>query len=87
MKINLDERTPIVEQCETAGIILVPDKKDKDKRVEQKVPCRKIDGEFCSVYLFPSRKWTRGCPMADRVALEATEKMINPLKASKRGGK
>jgi hypothetical protein len=87
MKVNLEERTPIVEDCKEAGITLVPDPKDKEKKIERKVPCKRISGEFCSVYLWPSKKWAvHACPMADKAVVEEKSKMINPLKASKRGG-
>ena len=87
MKVSLEDRTPIVEQCLTAGITIVPDENDKEKKIEKKIPCKRIDGNLCSVYLHPDKKWiSRACPMADRAVVEEISKMINPLKASKRGG-
>ena len=41
----------------------------------------------CTVYAFPESKWSGGnCPMATHLEKKETkkEKMINPLKASKR---
>jgi len=85
---NLDERGPVVEQCKTADMSYAPDPKDKEKKIGTKVPCRKIDGDLCSVYRYPFRRWAvHACPMAAREIIEEVEKMVNPLKASKRGGK
>jgi len=70
-------KQPIVEQC-TAG----------------EKSCSKImkEGEtsFCSVYAYPTAKWRVGnCNMADHLEIETKKdtKKVNPLKASKRGGK
>jgi hypothetical protein len=82
-----EERLPVVDQCQTANIEYRPDPKDKEKKIEHKIPCKKIDGKFCSVYLYPFRKWSaRPCPMAERTVTAEKERMLNPLKASKRGG-
>lgn len=45
-------------------------------------------GEYCTVYAQPEKQWALGlCNMATHIKLEAeeTQKMMNPLKASKRG--
>jgi len=70
-------KQPIVEQC-TAG--------------EKTCSRIKKEGEnlFCSVYAFPGLKWKNGnCNMADHLEIETKKdtKKVNPLKASKRGGK
>lgn len=46
-------------------------------------------GKYCSMYAAPAIKWTVGiCNMASHVQVEkkTTDKKLNPLKASKRGG-
>lgn len=46
---------------------------------------------YCSVYACPKAQWLykRHCPLATHIkkAAEEKAKMVNPLKASKRGGK
>jgi hypothetical protein len=45
---------------------------------------------YCKVYAFPTAKWRNGnCNMADHLEIETKKdtKKVNPLKASKRGGK
>lgn len=91
MKASMEERTPIVEQCHTAGLSIIPDPsdksntKDKAKKIAVKVPCPRIDGEFCSTYLYPALKWrSSGCPFAQKEVTEEQERMLNPIKASKR---
>ena len=85
MKLNKDERTPIVDQCKTASLSIIPDPKNKEKKIAIKVACPRIDGEFCSTYLFPDKKWsTRKCPFSQEEVTEEQERMLNPLKASKR---
>lgn len=64
---------PIVSQCEGC------------KRIEE-LP----NGKFCMSYPIPAKHWTIGiCNMATHIKIEeeATQKAMNPLKASKRGGK
>ncbi len=64
---------PIVDQCQGCGrIVSFP------------------TGLYCSACPEPALKWKRGnCNMATHVVTAATEnkQKINPLKASKRGGK
>ena len=85
MAVNLKDRKEIVEQCNTAAIEVVSDKEDKDKKILTNVPCRRIDGKFCSTYLYPAAKWrTSRCPFAERIENEAVQQKLNPLKASKR---
>ena len=45
------------------------------------------DNVVCFIYPDPEKKWKLGnCPMATHIKkVQATEKKINPLKASKRG--
>lgn len=39
--------------------------------------CSRSDGEHCSVYAFPSAKWTVGdCPMADEFLRSQTEEQV-----------
>lgn len=45
-------------------------------------------GSYCSVYAEPAKQWMLGlCNMATHIKIESqeTQKMLNPLKASKRG--
>jgi len=69
-------KQPIVEQC-IAG----------EKCCSKVV----VEGEksFCKSYAFPTAKWKNGnCNMADHLIIEKKDsKKVNPLKASKRGGK
>ncbi len=47
-------------------------------------------GKYCNAYAIPSIQWALGvCNMATHIKLEAqeTQKMLNPLKASKRASK
>jgi hypothetical protein len=85
-KPTLNERTPIVEQCRTASLtVTTPDPKNKDKKVTVNIPCPRIDGDYCTTYLYPSLKWRTGsCPFAQSAVTEEQERMLNPLKASKR---
>lgn len=84
-KTELGERTPLVEQCRTAGLAIVPDPKDKDRKITINVPCTRISGEHCKVYLNPETKWKyRPCPFSQEAITEEQERMLNPLKASKR---
>jgi hypothetical protein len=84
-KVNSENRTPIVGPCHTAGLSIIPDPKDKTKKIAVKVPCARIDGDYCSTYLYPEIKWkTRKCPFAQEEITEEQERMLNPLKASKR---
>ena len=85
MKLDKSERTPIVEQCKTASLLIIPDPKNKEKNVAIKVACPRIDGEFCSTYLFPDKKWkSHKCPFSQEEVIEEQERILNPLKASKR---
>ena len=81
-----DKPTPIVDQCITAALSITNDPKDKDKKIATRVPCPRIAGEFCSTYSWPDRKWqTYPCPFAQQEITDAQERMLNPIKASKRG--
>ena len=85
MKKLREERLPVVEQCQTAGLSLAPDPKNKDNKIEARIPCRKIEGDLCRVYINPRSKWYgSGCPMQQRHIVEEDIAKINPLKASKR---
>lgn len=60
--------------------------------IDQCKGCKYIEGPFCMVYISPSAQWHRGrCPMyvnpAEVQKKVEEEKKLNPLKASKRGGK
>ena len=47
-------------------------------------------GNFCNAYAYPENQWALGiCNMATHIKAEAAEaqKMVNPLKASKRAGR
>jgi hypothetical protein len=86
LPLDRNERKPIVEQCRTAGLSIVPNPQNKDKKIAVRVPCTRIDGEFCSTYLYPEVKWrTYACPFSQKDVTEQQERMLNPLKASKRG--
>ena len=65
--------TPIVSQCVGCGHV------------------RQIDGiGYCNSYASPTSKWSAGmCNFATHAKIEKAKesKSINPLKASKRGGK
>lgn len=66
-------KEPIVEKCEGCGKSLTHN-----------------DVEVCSVYLMPKSKWRIGnCPSATHIKkeIEVDTFKLNPLKASKRGGK
>jgi hypothetical protein len=79
------ERTPIKEECRTAGLSIVPDPKDKDRKITVNVPCSRIDGEYCKVYVNPEVKWKyHPCPFSQTAITEEQERMLNPIKASKR---
>lgn len=85
MKINLEARTELVEECQTASIEIVTDPNDKEKKMAVQVPCRKIGNDgYCTVYYWPYDKWRSGCPMSDRMEEETVKQKLNPLKASKR---
>ena len=60
--------------------------------VEKCEGCSRIEemptGQYCTVYAQPAEQWALGlCNMATHIKLESdeTQKMLNPLKASKRG--
>ncbi len=64
---------PIVEKCEGCGRV--------DPIGEEK---------YCAVYAMPEHQWSNGiCNMATHIKLESqeTQKMMNPLKASKRASR
>ena len=43
--------------------------------------CSRADGEYCSVYAFPSTKWRLGdCPMADEFLREQTAEEVTQQK-------
>lgn len=47
----------------------------KEKISDKCEGCKKVDGEYCSVYLFPQAKWRIGnCPMAVHLKREEDEK-------------
>jgi hypothetical protein len=78
---------PVVDQCLTAGIELVTDPKNKEKQIENRVPCKRIANGVCSSYISPPAKWRAIgalCPFAGKMVTEEASKKINPLKASKR---
>lgn len=61
--------------------------------VEKCDGCARVEewprGKFCGSYPAPNKQWALGmCNMATHIKLEqeATQKMLNPLKASKRMG-
>ncbi len=60
--------------------------------VEKCEGCSRIEewptGKYCVTYAQPGEQWALGlCNMATHIKLESaeTQKMLNPLKASKRG--
>ena len=62
--------------------------------VEKCEGCARVEewptGKYCHVYPIPSLQWAMGiCNMATHIKIEAqeTQKMLNPLKASKRASK
>jgi hypothetical protein len=92
-------RQPIVIQCMTAALEVMPDPKNKDKKISIQVPCKRIDGDYktavceegeaplllCTTYETPTIKWRVGaCPFAQKAPTKDQERMLNPLKASKR---
>ncbi len=84
-KLDLEKRTQIIEQCKTAGLSIVSDPKEKDKKIAVNVPCTRMAGDYCKVYLNPEVKWKyRSCPFSQEAITEEQERMLNPLKASKR---
>jgi hypothetical protein len=93
MKASLAERTPIVEECKTAGQETIPDPTDteknsqKRKKIDRRVPCKRIEEDLCTTVLCPALKWRDGksCPFAIGLMMEEAAKIkVNPLKASKR---
>ena len=79
-------KEPIVESCLTAAIDIVKNESGKEEAV--RVPCKRIDGEVCSVYAYPSKKWlTFSCPFSQKEISAEQERKLNPLKASKRAAK
>lgn len=47
-------------------------------------------GKYCGIYALPEHHWSLGiCNMATHIKIEAeeTQKMLNPLKASKRASR
>lgn len=60
--------------------------------VEKCEGCARLEtwptGKYCVTFADPAKQWALGlCNMATHIKLEAeeTQKMLNPLKASKRG--
>ncbi len=51
--------------------------------------CGKIDPvtQRCTVYQFPVKKWSLGCPLAKKELTPEEEQKLNPLKASKRAAR
>jgi hypothetical protein len=97
--MKLEDREPVVEQCMTASLEVTNDPKDKDKKITTPIPCRRIDGDWktpvkegeeapvlrCSTYMSPEKKWrVYSCPFAQNAPTGNQERMLNPLKASKR---
>jgi hypothetical protein len=73
--------------------------KDKIKKITINIPCKRIDGDpkailaegeeapvlYCTAYMSPAAKWrTYSCPFAQKITTNDQERMLNPLKASKR---
>lgn len=67
----------------------------KEPIIEKCIGCEKKtfhnDAEVCSVYLIPNSKWRNNmnCPVATHIKREVKKDdfKLNPLKASKRGGR
>lgn len=62
----------------------------KTKIVDKCVNCKKIDGEYCSVYVNPAAMWMTvgSCNMYTEIIRKSVEeRKINPLKASKNKAK
>jgi hypothetical protein len=85
------EHKPIIEACLTARVEIIKDPADKDKQktLEIKVPCLKIETEnelqYCVAYADPSVIWrARPCPFSRKLTSTKQEFKLNPLKASKR---
>ena len=80
------EQTPIVDECLTARLQI--EKIDNNKNKVTQLPCDRVfeeDGKkYCVAYLWPAKKWIRGCPLAQRELTEEQQHKLNPLKASKR---
>jgi hypothetical protein len=78
-----EERTPIIEACSKIQVSV----KDKEQKLKTEIvvnPCDRIDGEFCSAYAFPDKKWRLGpCNAATHLFLEqkrsGTKKLVTPL--------
>lgn len=84
----MEERTPLVQQC----TLVEPPKDDEPDGPTKVTFCSRADGNFCSAYAWPAKKWINfDCPLADNFLKTETEtediKKINPLKASKRARK
>ena len=80
----INERESVVEKCRILKKIVTV----KREPVEMtQGPCKRIDGDKCSVYIKPSIMWKLGdCGLATHIIQEDDEKkFINPIKASKRG--
>ena len=44
---------------------------DKEPIIDKCIGCDKVDGKFCSAYLFPHIKWRIGnCPLASHIKIE-----------------
>jgi len=77
------DKQPIVEECKAAGVEFIA---TGEARVKKPVliPCPRIDGDYCTTYAYPGRKWYQSkCPFAFTEKVEQQGK-VNPLKASKR---
>jgi len=86
-------REPVVEHCLTKDFT-VTDKAGKETvvtRPECKFVFEKENGsKVCCAYLLPAGQWRLGCGLAsNKIDPEqaAKKKMVNPIKASKRGRK
>ena len=90
--MRLHESREIVEQCRVAITKkekekIEEDGKTKEIMVEKHYPCPRIAGDgTCTTYMWPAAKWYQSnCPFSHgNVIVEGEEKMLNPLKASKR---
>jgi len=80
IKLNEDERTPIVEECRACG--------KEGARCTRIIKQDEDEEEYCEAFLSPYLKWKRGrCNLAPMLIVKEITKAINPLKASKRATK
>lgn len=99
--LDITYRGRVVDSRDVSFGIRTSALKKRRFRVDRRLPivkecegCERINGQFCSVYLEPNRKWKKHCAMATHVdspeiARQKTQKpkKVNPLKESRRQNK